>query len=124
MIKMIPVVAGIIFNLDGKVLIAQRETLEWEFPGGKVEPGEEPEEALKRELQEEIGLSVVVFRPVHVINNYNRTEGYNYIVIFYKCYTRFKPGKGQYLWVSPFQVGGFDLIHPRMLEALFRADNQ
>ena len=62
----IPVVAGIIHR-DGKVLIAQRKdgwrhAFKWEFPGGKVEKGESPREALKRELQEELGIDVVVGR--------------------------------------------------------------
>lgn len=46
---------------DGKILIAQRKTGDnlagkWEFPGGKLEPGETPEACLKRELMEELGV--------------------------------------------------------------------
>ncbi|WP_028022860.1 (deoxy)nucleoside triphosphate pyrophosphohydrolase [Enterovibrio calviensis] len=58
------VVAGVITEGD-RVLIAQRhgvdgETGLWEFPGGKVEAGETEQEALARELMEELGLSVAV----------------------------------------------------------------
>jgi 8-oxo-dGTP diphosphatase len=54
------VVAGVI-ERDTRVLIAQRKRtgqhpLKWEFPGGKVEPGESPEAALVRELEEELGI--------------------------------------------------------------------
>ncbi len=54
------VVAGVI-ERKGLVLICQRRRddshpLKWEFPGGKVEPGEEPREALERELREELGI--------------------------------------------------------------------
>jgi 8-oxo-dGTP diphosphatase len=60
---MVHVVAAII-ERDGRVLIcrrtaAQSHPLKWEFPGGKVEPGEGPEEALARELEEELGLHAV-----------------------------------------------------------------
>ncbi len=58
------VVAGVL-QRDGKVLIGQRMAkdrhgLKWEFPGGKVEPGETPKQALKRELQEELGVDAEV----------------------------------------------------------------
>src|SRR6266849_9247209 len=48
-------------DADGRVLIAQRPAGKsmaglWEFPGGKVDPGETPEQALVRELQEELGI--------------------------------------------------------------------
>ena len=57
------VVAVALIDVDGRVLIAKRpegKTLAglWEFPGGKVEPGERPEAALIRELSEELGVEV------------------------------------------------------------------
>jgi 8-oxo-dGTP diphosphatase len=56
-----------IIERDGLVLAAQRSrsmrmALRWEFPGGKIEPGEEPEACLARELQEELGIGVAVKR--------------------------------------------------------------
>ena len=54
------VVAGLIFR-DGKFLVCQRTRhqtmpLKWEFPGGKIEEGEQPRDALRRELDEELGI--------------------------------------------------------------------
>jgi 8-oxo-dGTP diphosphatase len=56
------VVACALVDRDGRVLIAQRPEGKamaglWEFPGGKVEAGETPEDALVRELEEELGIS-------------------------------------------------------------------
>ena len=61
--KLVLVVACALVDPDGRVLIAQRpqgKTLAglWECPGGKVEPGEQPEAALIRELKEELGIDV------------------------------------------------------------------
>ncbi len=58
------VVAGL-FLQDGKILICQRTRhqpmpLKWEFPGGKIEQGEQPHEALIRELDEELGVQPVI----------------------------------------------------------------
>lgn len=57
---MVEVVAAIL-ERDGRILIGQRKPeqshpLQWEFPGGKVEPGEAPPQALARELEEELGI--------------------------------------------------------------------
>jgi 8-oxo-dGTP diphosphatase len=54
------VVAGLIVK-DGKLLVCQRTRhqtmpLKWEFPGGKIEEGEQPRDALRRELEEELGI--------------------------------------------------------------------
>jgi 8-oxo-dGTP diphosphatase len=61
--KLLLVAACALIDPDGRVLIAQRPADKemgglWEFPGGKVEPGESPEEALIRELAEELGIAV------------------------------------------------------------------
>ena len=60
--KVILVSAVALIDRDGRVLLAQRPEGKsmaglWEFPGGKVEPGETPEAALIRELQEELGIN-------------------------------------------------------------------
>ncbi len=59
---MVTVTAAVI-ECDGRVLICRRRAdqkhpLKWEFPGGKVEPGEAPEGCLRRELEEELGIAV------------------------------------------------------------------
>lgn len=61
--KLLLVVAAALVDADNRVLIAQRPEGKqlaglWEFPGGKVDPGERPEDALIRELAEELGVSV------------------------------------------------------------------
>ena len=61
---MITVVVAVIERSDRRLLIGQRRKddtspLKWEFPGGKVRDGEAPEAALARELQEELGVTLV-----------------------------------------------------------------
>lgn len=68
----IDVVAGVIRREDGRLLISQRladDTLGgyWEFPGGKVDPGEELKAALARELQEELGIEAEIGAEIHRI---------------------------------------------------------
>jgi 8-oxo-dGTP diphosphatase len=58
------VVAGLIVK-DGKLLVCQRTRhqtmpLKWEFPGGKIEQGEQPRAALRRELEEELGILATI----------------------------------------------------------------
>lgn len=65
----IHVVAGALFDAAGHVLIAQRPQGKhlaggWEFPGGKLEPGEERFEGLQRELREELGVETVRATPL------------------------------------------------------------
>ena len=62
-VKLVLVAACALIDPDGRVLIAQRPEGKamaglWEFPGGKVEAGEQPEQSLIRELREELGIAV------------------------------------------------------------------
>src|SRR6202140_780736 len=62
-LKTVLVAACALIDADGRVLLAERPAGKsmaglWEFPGGKVEPGERPEQSLIRELEEELGIAV------------------------------------------------------------------
>jgi 8-oxo-dGTP diphosphatase len=81
-------VVGAMIEREGQYLITQRPPratlpLLWEFPGGKVEPGETDPEALARELREEMGIAVEVGeRVIHVEHAY---EGYDIDFCVYRC---------------------------------------
>jgi len=73
----IPVVCAVIVR-DGRILIAQRPPtklmpLKWEFPGGKVEPGETAETAIVREIREELGCVIVPHRALPRFDHDYRT---------------------------------------------------
>ena len=68
------VVAALIVR-NGKILICQRTRhqpmpLKWEFPGGKVEPDESPENALFRELEEELGIRAKIGAKITTVRHY------------------------------------------------------
>jgi len=68
--SIVEVVCGVLTQPDGRFLLAQRPEGRiwagfWEFPGGKIEPGESPAEALSRELLEELGIEVRSASPWH-----------------------------------------------------------
>jgi 8-oxo-dGTP diphosphatase len=112
--RKIRVVGGMI-ERDGRYLIAQRQPraifpLLWEFPGGKVEPGETDEDALARELREKLGIGVAVLeRAVHVEHAY---EGYDIDFCVYRCLQ--SDGEIQHLgvhdhrWVFPQELDGYE----------------
>lgn len=71
-VSMLEVVCGIIKSPEGKILACRRGLDRhlgglWEFPGGKIDAGETPEEALRRELQEELGIGVRVRKQLAAI---------------------------------------------------------
>ena len=73
------VVAALILK-DGKVLVCQRTRhqsmpLKWEFPGGKIEDGEQPRDALRRELEEELGIDARVGEEVARIRHDYKNGG-------------------------------------------------
>ena len=74
------VVAGLIVK-DGKMLVCQRTRhqtmpLKWEFPGGKIEEGEQPRDALRRELEEELGILATIGDEVGAFSTNIRTAAW------------------------------------------------
>ncbi len=89
------VVAGLIVGDDRRVLITQRRAdqalpLQWEFPGGKVELGESPTDALIRELAEELGVTARVGRIWDVL--FHAYPAFDLVMLVYAC--RLAPGDG------------------------------
>jgi 8-oxo-dGTP diphosphatase len=88
----IAVVAGLIFR-DGRLLVCQRHEssafpLKWEFPGGKVESGEASEDALRRELKEE--LEIEIYDPVEIFRHRHVYAGASEVSLKFFRVTRFQ----------------------------------
>ncbi|SDZ92526.1 8-oxo-dGTPase [Microbulbifer marinus] len=74
MSKVVHVAVGVVLRADGRILIARRPDHlhmggRWEFPGGKVEAGETVQQALARELHEEVAIDVKSLRPLTEIRH-------------------------------------------------------
>lgn len=89
--RVIPVVAGVILRPQPvrEVLMKYRETDEsedaeqnWEFPGGIMKYGEAPEQAIEREIREELGINVSVLRLLHAQSNIYSSKKH-YLVLYY-----------------------------------------
>ena len=88
--KTILVTAGVIIEKK-KVLVAQRmegalRGLLWEFPGGKVKEGEDPREALRRELKEELDVDVEVGKTLEVV--FHTYPEYPILLLTYHCHIK------------------------------------
>jgi 8-oxo-dGTP diphosphatase len=84
------VVACALVDADGRVLIAQRPEGKqlaglWEFPGGKLEAGESPEEALVRELREELGIETKVACLAPLTFASHAYESFHLLMLLYVC---------------------------------------
>lgn len=105
------IVAAVVLS-EGCVLITRRPKHRhlggmWEFPGGKVEAGESDASALKRELREEVGLSVCVAELIDEVQHAypDRTV----VIRFYRCYCGSDPqlvlnGVSEARWVDPIDL--------------------
>jgi 8-oxo-dGTP diphosphatase len=111
------VVAALIWK-DGKILVCQRTRhqvmpLKWEFPGGKIEEGEQPRDALRRELDEELGISAVigdeVVRIRHEYPNRTSVELRFYAVREYSGELENRIFR-EIRWAAPAELPGYDFL--------------
>lgn len=108
------VTAGVI-RRDGRILIAQRKSGhlagKWEFPGGKIEPGETPEQCLERELHEEFKIEVTVGS--HVATSVFEYKEITIELLGYEAeYVRgdfVLTDHSQIEWVKPAELPAWDL---------------
>ncbi|HUO97733.1 MAG TPA: (deoxy)nucleoside triphosphate pyrophosphohydrolase [Rhizomicrobium sp.] len=114
---MLEVVAAIL-ERDGRILICQRtarqsHALKWEFPGGKVEPGETPAQALARELEEELGIRGA--RGEEIMRYAYTYPGKPAVLLIFLRVTHFE-GEPRNLifedmrWEAPKRLAEFDLL--------------
>jgi 8-oxo-dGTP diphosphatase len=103
---------------DGKVLVCQRTRhqtmpLKWEFPGGKIEEGEQPRDALRRELEEELGILATigdeVSRIQHEYPNGGMVELRFYLVRAYEREIENRIFKDTQ-WVNPKDLPSYDFL--------------
>ncbi len=110
------VVAALIQNPAGEVLVSQRRAdqdlpLYWEFPGGKVEPGEAPEAALARELREELDVGAEVGRIWEVL--FHAYPRYDVYMLVYRVVISGTPRTVEVkdlAWIAPAKLGEVNIL--------------
>ena len=112
------VAAVALVEINGRVLIARRPEGKsmaglWEFPGGKVDDGETPEEALIRELEEELGIDVAENCLAPLTFASHRYEKFHLLMPLFVCRVwkgEAAPREGQVLkWVRPMQLRDYPM---------------
>ena len=116
--KLLLVAACALIDTDGRILLAQRPEGKslaglWEFPGGKVEPGETPEETLVRELHEELGITTKVPCLAPLTFASHSYDTFHLLMPLYVCRVWqgiARPLEGQTLaWVRPAQLTEYEM---------------
>ncbi len=112
------VAAAALIDVDGRVLLAQRPAGksmagQWEFPGGKLQPGETPEAALVRELREELGIAVGESCLAPLAFASHDYDSFHLLMPLYACRQwrgMVEPCEGQRLaWVAPARLADYPM---------------
>lgn len=110
-------VMAAVIEKEGKFLITQRPEklhngLRWEFPGGKVDFGEDPRFTLEREIEEELGIKVEA-RKIFELSSHVYDETKHIVLLachcFYKSGEIKKQGIKDFAWVTPKQMLEYDI---------------
>ena len=116
--KIVLVAAVALIDADGRVLLSKRPEGKqlgglWEFPGGKVEPGERPETALIRELKEELGIDVAESCLAPLTFASHAYEEFHLLMPLYVCRRwqgQVRGAEGQDLaWVRPLKLRDYPM---------------
>lgn len=115
--NVLDVVAGVVYNEYGDVLVNQRTQPaqfagKWEFPGGKIEPDETIVDALRRELIEEIGIATVSSAPLITVTHdysHQRVRLHVHEVTEYTGIPRSMEGQS-IRWVPPHELHSIDFL--------------
>lgn len=128
---MIKVAAAVIVS-DGKILAAKRKNERlgggfWEFPGGKLEPGETPKQACQREIAEELGDQCEVLERIEVSRHFTTPYGELEIDFFWtklKTYNLKLVAASEYRWLTPEQLESVTWLKPSepVLEVIKQTD--
>jgi len=113
------VVAALLRDPSGRILLTRRRADQpmpgqWELPGGKIEPGESPSEALVRELREELGISVRVGRAWDIL--FHRYPEFDLLMLVYACELPVRGPRPRPLevaelaFVAPAQLSDYDVL--------------
>jgi 8-oxo-dGTP diphosphatase len=106
-----------VIEKDGNFLITQRKkdmhnSLRWEFPGGKVDFGEDPRNALEREIHEELGIQIEA-REIFELSSHVYNDEKHIVLLACHCY--FKEGEIEkkeihdFKWVNPQEMLNYDI---------------
>ena len=113
------IVAAVIERADRRILIGQRHRsdsspLKWEFPGGTVEPGESPEQALARELREELDVTLIRAVPISQVEHRYSDHREPLVITFFAASILESDVLSQpferVAWVLPRELAQYDFL--------------